>query len=240
MKSPLSLCGMTAVAAVLGYSLILPDAGKAQGAASGEGSRGNYELLTPQGAGPFPAVIVMHPCNGVNDNTRRWAGRLVGWGYAALIVDSFRSRGLSNVCGNGGALPASARAHDAIEAKDYLRGLPNIAKDRIGLIGFSHGANAALAASAAFSAVVAFYPLCTGSRPSNALVLIGSADDWTPASRCLGGAGANLKVYPGATHAFDAPRAERTYLGHRLAYDAAATADAIDRTRRFLSARLGR
>jgi dienelactone hydrolase len=107
MKSPLSLCGMTAVAAVLGYSLILPDAGKAQGAASGEGSRGNYELLTPQGAGPFPAVIVMHPCNGVNDNTRRWAGRLVGWGYAALIVDSFRSRGLSNVCGNGGALPAS-------------------------------------------------------------------------------------------------------------------------------------
>jgi dienelactone hydrolase len=78
--------------------------------------------------------------------------------------------------------------------------------------------------TAAFAAVVAFYPLCTGSRPGNALILIGSADDWTPASRCLGGAGTNLKVYPGATHAFDAPRAERTYLGHRLAYDAAATA----------------
>jgi dienelactone hydrolase len=237
MKSPLSLRAMTAVAAVLGYSLILPHAGNAQGAA---GNSGNYELLTPQGAGPFPAVIVMHPCNGVSDNTRRWASRLVSWGYAALIVDSFRSRGLSNVCGYGGALPASVRAHDAIEAKDYLRGLPNIAKDRIGLIGFSHGANAALAASAAFSAVVAFYPLCTGSRPTNALILIGSADAWTPASRCLGGAGTNLKVYPGATHAFDTPRAERTYLGHRLAYDAAATADAIDRTQRFLSARLGR
>jgi dienelactone hydrolase len=121
-----------------------------------------------------------------------------------------------------------------------LARLPNIAKGRTGLIGFSRGANAALAASAAVSAVVAFYPLCTGSQPSNALILIGSTDDWTPANRCLGGPGANLKVYPGATHAFDAPRAERTYLGHRLAYDAAATADAIDRTRRFLSARLGR
>src|SRR5260370_41342501 len=149
MKSPLSLRAMTAVAAVLGYSLIVPDAGNAQGAALGQGNSRNYELLTPQGAGPFPAIIVMHPCNGVNDNTRRWASRLVGWGYAALIVDSFRSRGLSNVCGNGGALPASVRAHDAIEAKAYFGGLPDLAKAQIGLIGFSHGANAALAASAA-------------------------------------------------------------------------------------------
>jgi len=235
---------MTAVAAVLAYSLIPPDAGNAQGANLGQGNSGSYELLTPQGAGPFPAVVVMHGCDGVRENTRRWAGRLVGWGYAALIVDSFRSRGLSNICGRGGILPPSVRADDAIEAKNYLRSLPNIAKDRIGLIGFSHGAGAALAAStrqgAAFRAVVAFYPWCTGSQPSNALVLIGSADDWTPSSRCQGGAKTNLKVYPGATHAFDAPRADRIYFGHHLAYDAAATADAIDRTQRFLSSRLGR
>jgi dienelactone hydrolase len=244
MKPHLNLGAMAVVAAALGHALIPADAGHAQGAASGQGSGANYELLTPRGAGPFPAVIVMHPCSGVTDNTRRWAGRLVGWGYAALIVDSFRSRGLSNVCGNGWTLPPSVRAHDAIEAENYLRSLPNVAKGRIGLIGFSHGANAALAASAlpgaAFGAVVAFYPLCTGSPPSNALILIGSADDWTPASRCTGAAGTNLKVYPGATHAFDAPRPDRTYFGHHLAYDAAAAADAIDRTHRFLSARLGR
>src|SRR5260370_17351069 len=83
MKSPLSLRAMTAVAAVLGYSLILPDAGNAQGAALGQGNSGNYELLTPQGAGPFPAVIVMHPCNGVNDNTSRWAVPLAGSAHPA-------------------------------------------------------------------------------------------------------------------------------------------------------------
>jgi dienelactone hydrolase len=238
MKMQINLCAMTVAAAVLGYSLILTNAGNAQGSAFAQGNSGNYELLTPQGTGPFPAVVVMHGCDGVNENTRRWAGRLVGWGYAALIVDSFRWRGLSNICGNVGALPASVRAPDATAAKNYLRSLPNIAKGRIGLIGFSHGADAALAASTGFGAVVAFYPWCTGSRPSNALVLIGSADDWTPASRC--GAGTNVKVYPGATHSFDAPRADRTYLGHRLTYDDAAAGDAIDRTRRFLSSRLGR
>jgi dienelactone hydrolase len=243
MRSLPTFRGMGAVAAALVYSLIAGGVATAQGT-SGQSNSVNYELLTPQGSGPFPAVIVMHACNGVTDNTRRWGGRLVGWGYAALIVDSFRSRGLSSVCGNGGALPPSVRAHDAIEAKNYLTGLSKITKARIGLIGFSHGANAALAAStlpgAAFGAIVAFYPLCTGNAPSNALILIGSADDWTPASRCVDRAGTNLKVYPGATHAFDAPRPERTYLGHHLAYDAAAAVDAIDRTHRFLSSRLGR
>ncbi len=197
----------------------------------------NYELLTPSAPGPFPAVVVMHGCDGINANTRRWAERLVGWGYAALIVDSFRSRGLSNVCNRGAILPPSVRAGDAIAARNYLRSLPNIAKGRIGLIGFSHGGWAALAAAGSFNAVVAFYPWCNGRVPANALVLIGSADDWTPSQRC---SGANLKVYSGATHAFDAPRGERTSYGHHMAYDAAAAGDAEDRTRRFLAARLGR
>jgi dienelactone hydrolase len=221
-----------ALLAVLGWSE-LADAARAQSA----GSAANYELLMPQGTGPFPAVVVMHGCDGINANTRRWAERLVGWGYAALIVDSFRSRGLSNVCNRGAMLPASVRAGDAIAAKNYLRSLPNIAKGRIGLIGFSHGGWAALAAASSFSAVVAYYPWCNGHVPANTLVLIGSADDWTPSQRC---SGANLKVYSGATHAFDAPRGERTYYGHHMAYDAAAAGDAEDRTRRFLASRLGR
>jgi dienelactone hydrolase len=236
--SPSGLRIVAALLAVLAWSG-LADAARARGAESGGGAAANYELLAPQGGGPFPAVVVMHGCDGVNANTRAWAARLVGWGYAALIVDSFRSRGLSNVCNRGAMLPASVRAGDATAAKNYLRSLPNIAKGRIGLIGFSHGGWAALAAASSFNAVVAYYPLCSGRVPANTLVLIGSADDWTPSQRCSGG-GANLKVYSGATHAFDAPRGDRTYLGHRMAYDAAAATDAEERTRRFLASRLGR
>lgn len=238
IRLPSGLRIVAALLAALGWSA-LADAACAQSVGSAQGSAANYELLTPQGGGPFPAVVVMHGCDGINANTRAWAQRLVGWGYAALIVDSFRSRGLNNVCNRGAILPPSVRAADAIAAKNYLRSLPNIAKSRIGLIGFSHGGWAALAASSAFSAVVAYYPLCSGRVPANTLVLIGSADDWTPSQRCSGG-GANLKVYSGATHAFDAPRGNRTYLGHHMAYDAAAATDAEDRTRRFLASRLGR
>jgi len=36
----------------------------------------NYQLLTPKGAGPFPAVVVLHGCSGIDAKLRRWAGRL--------------------------------------------------------------------------------------------------------------------------------------------------------------------
>ena len=47
-----------------------------------------------------------------------------------------------------------------------------------------------------------------------------------------------LKIYPGATHSFDARRPERDYFGHHLNYDEAAANDAIDLTRQFFDAHL--
>ena len=79
------------------------------------------------------------------------------------------------------------------------------------------------------------------------LILIGDADDWASAARCVAyvdkyGKDAahrpSLKVYPGARHSFDAKRPDRVYFGHRLAYDAKATADAVERARAFLGAHL--
>jgi dienelactone hydrolase len=223
---------MAAMLAILSW-VVCCDSGHAQ---SGP-TAANYQLLTPRGAGPFPAVVVMHGCSGIDSKLRNWAGRLVSWGYAALIVDGFHPRGLSNVCDRPDVLPFYTRAGDAVAAKAYLQSLPNIAKGRIGLVGFSHGGGAALAAASSFDAVVAFYPWCSGPVPTNTLVLIGGADDWTPAARCSGDA-ANLKVYAGATHSFDRPDA-RINSGHREIPDAAAARDATNRTRQFLAAHLG-
>jgi dienelactone hydrolase len=220
-----------ALLAVIGWSLLAEPARAQSGPTAA-----NYTLLTPRGAGPFPAVVVMHGCSGVDAKLRGWAQRLVGWGYAALLVDSFRPRGLGNICDRPTVLSSETRAGDAIAAKAYLQSLPNIAKGRIGLIGFSHGGGAALAAASSFDAVVAFYPWCNGPVPANALVLIGSADDWTPAARCSGDA-ANLKVYAGATHSFERPDS-RINLGHREIHDAAAASDAFSRTRQFLASHL--
>jgi len=56
-------------------------------------------LAKPDGAGPFPAVIVLHGCAGMHDTTRqKLADDLVAWGYVILLVDSYATRRIDNVC----------------------------------------------------------------------------------------------------------------------------------------------
>src|SRR5262245_24930116 len=51
-------------------------------------------LLKPEGAGPFPAAVLMHGCAGIIPSIDGvWAERLRDWGYATLLVDSFATRG---------------------------------------------------------------------------------------------------------------------------------------------------
>src|ERR1043166_3340030 len=97
------------------------------------------EFYLPSGSGPFPAVIVLHGCNGVSPHTREWAHRLANWGYAAFVIDSFQPRGISNVCNRGTVIPAALRARDVLAGVAYLRTLPRIEPNRLGAIGFSHG-----------------------------------------------------------------------------------------------------
>ena len=217
-------------------------------------------IILPQGKPPFPAVVVLHGCNGISQNTRIWARRLASWGYAALIVDSLSPRGLRQVCDGSGKLPGPQRAMDAFAGAAYLRSRPDIDGNRIGALGYSHGGWSALAASWERSAaragapplraVVSYYPYCPKVAPplaNDLLILIGNADDWANAALCTAyvdkyGADAphrpTLKVYQGARHSFDANFPERLYFGHRLAYDPKAAADAIERTRKFLDEHL--
>ena len=71
------------------------------------------------------------------------------------------------------------------------------------------------------------------------LFLAGAKDDWGALS-CVQLANAQragimqIHVYPDVYHAFDIPENPRYYLGHTLAYDAMATADAHRRVFEFL------
>jgi dienelactone hydrolase len=222
------------------------------------GSGARAELFMPQGT-PTTAVIVLHGCDGVGPHYRGWARQLAQWGYAALVIDSFRPRGFTEVCNRGELVPPEVQAHDAFDAAAYLRGALHVTK--IGVIGFSHGGWAVLKAvlagvvnhpgEPAFAAAVAFYPGCdppTAPLETDTLILIGEADEWTPVARCRrwvdlarpDGHALQIKTYPGALHAFDAPAMPHVYAGHRVGHDPAAAADATAETQAFFAARLGR
>ncbi len=89
-------------------------------------------LSKPRGAGPFPAVVLLHQCMGIGDVVGPlWEKRLLAWGYVVLRVDSFAPRGLKNVCAyetkggyDGDVFESDTRVEDANGGKKYLATLP--------------------------------------------------------------------------------------------------------------------
>ncbi len=229
-------------------------------------------LTRPAGAGPHPAVVLLHGCEGMAPYQARWAERIAGWGYLALQVDSYGPRRIENTCGDYHRMSDTGQELDAFGALAYLSGRADVIADRIALLGWSSGASALLLVlderqiqtlfPRNFRAAVAFYPHCfaaNGPFVGPVQVLIGGADDWTPARRCRRMAEVNaprahpvaLTVYPGAHHFFDDPgrgppayhpridnREKSPARGATFGHDAAAAADARARVRAFLARRL--
>lgn len=219
-------------------------------------------LSKPPGAGPFPAVVLLHQCNGMADAVGpQWEKRLRGWGYVVLRVDSFAARGLKNACAyetkgsyDGDVFESDTRVEDANGGKNFLASLPYVIKDKIALMGWSHGGAAALftlvseAPNGPFAAAVALYPGCgvlMAELNAPLLLLIGEKDTWSVAAVCqqleqpsLGTHRFERIVYPGAHHGFDEVSADRTEHGHTIRYDAKAAADAQARIKAFLAKNL--
>lgn len=53
-------------------------------------------LAVPDGEGPFPAVVLIHEWNGLNDRVRQVADALAAEGYVALAADLYQGRTGSN------------------------------------------------------------------------------------------------------------------------------------------------
>jgi dienelactone hydrolase len=254
MKSPLFAACVIAMGVLLSAGSP-PPLSIGPATIGGPGSNAPVELYRPAGPGPFPAMVILHGCDGIGRHYREWARRLSDWGYLTLLVDSFRPRGMRSVCNRGRDVPPEAQATDGKAAAAFLATQPDVRGRRIGVIGFSHGGWAVLKAVLAdsdgprFAAAIAFYPGCeapTAPLVTDTLILIGDADDWTPAERCArwgrsvdpAGHSLVLRIYHGALHGFDAPLPPHAYAGHWVGRDDAAADGAIAETRIFLAARL--
>ena len=210
-------------------------------------------LVKPEGDGPFPAVIMMHGCSGDTPNLDDWEKRFVQWGYVVLRVDSLTPRKKQTFCGFGSEY-IWPRAQDANDAKAYLTEIPFVDQRKIGLVGWSHGAMAALYVvddsvpienrQSPFQGAVLFYPCCLGPYNLNAplLILAGEKDHLCPPSTCKPLAALNnsqfeitLKIYENATHGFDMEGLDEVYLGQTLKYNPEATKDAISQVQSFLA-----
>ena len=209
-------------------------------------------LFKPQGPGPFPAIVAMHGCSGLwsSKNATKlsprhadWGQRLTALGYVVIFPDSYGSRDLGPQCKNGDreVEPYRERVEDANAARRYLQTLPYVKSDAVALLGWSNGGSTVLYTvrlkdtpkpdSPDFRAAVAFYPGCTALADKSdwatrmpLLIVMGAADDWTPAKPCKTLAAANpdgvkLILYPSAYHDFD-NEAQAFHELHGLAFTA--------------------
>lgn len=213
-------------------------------------------IFRPDGPGPFPAIIFAHSCGGYTAGAAAWGALLAKWGYLVLAPDSFSPRGKNEVCGRPGIVTPDMRVADIAGALDYLKTRPDVQRNRVGLMGLSHGGTTTIKsvqkghdlARRGLRGGVAYYPGCSASRDRDVglplLILIGEKDDWTKAEWCreLEAAGfkqpalVEVKYYPNASHAFDAFMVRPKIAGgktYQLAYDPVAAADAEAKTKAF-------
>jgi dienelactone hydrolase len=137
-----------------------------------------FSVSKPAGAGPFPAVVLMHDCSGLGVKSSgavwRWSALLTARGYVTIAPDSFSTRGHpGGVCSDASPprITAKRRAADAYAALDYLRSLPYVDGKRVAVMGGSHGGSSTLETiadvaqnrgegGAQFAAAIALYPGC--------------------------------------------------------------------------------
>lgn len=119
-------------------------------------------LSLPDGAGPFPAVIISHTVGGWDDLLEGAVTKaLLAQGYAVAGLDHFGLRGIKPPL-RPGTYSTPAAAVDALLALKLLATHPLIDRNRIGIVGFSMGG--AAAQLSAYEVLAARYAGAGGPR----------------------------------------------------------------------------
>jgi len=217
-----------------------------------------YNLLRPDGPGPFPALMLVPGSPGIVGNRPQQAEQLKEQSYVVVFVDYLSARGVPT--GSGDQVPRQDIVKDIQATQSYLRGLSFVDPSRIGAVGWSRGAASLLQALAEahenqppFKAAAVFYPSCRGiqswATKVPILMLLGADDDAAPPEHCQELAkklpndfAPKVHVYPEARHSFDRsdlPRyRSRRVRGGSVGYNAKAAGEAWEEVRKFFQTQL--
>jgi dienelactone hydrolase len=188
-----------------------------------------------------PAAIMLHGCGGVgrdgtlNARHTMWKDWLVERGFVVVFPESFTSRGYEEICTkkfSDRSIKQSDRVDDALATKKWLLARKDVDPNKLVLWGWSHGGGTVLATitqtigaelhpDTKFAHAISFYPGCTNYMMSARVpnisspltLLIGEADDWTPAAPCKAWVTAlqnrklpaTITTFANAFHDFDNP-----------------------------------
>ncbi len=161
------------------------------------------KLRLAQGNSRLPVVMLMHGSGGMGANIEFWERELNTIGVSTFALDGFTARGLTQTSSNQALLGRLNFILDIYRGLDVLAKHPRVDPQRIVLMGFSRGGQAALYASlkrfhqlwnrsgVEFAAYIAFYPDCATTFVSDTEVADrpirifgGSVDDYNPIALC--------------------------------------------------------
>jgi carboxymethylenebutenolidase len=191
----------------------------------------NGILYTPQGKGPFPALVVIHEYWGLNDWVKEQASKLADQGYVALAIDLYRGH-IATTPDEAHELmrgvPEDRANRDLLAATAYLRDQNNVDPNRVGSIGWCMGGgyslNLAISDPRLKVAVINYGHLASEDatlQKINAAILgiFGGKDMGIPAAsvkqfetqmRALGKK-VEIHIFPEAGHAFENPNNKQGY-----------------------------
>jgi carboxymethylenebutenolidase len=202
-------------------------------------------LSLPAGAGPFPAIVVIHEWWGLNSNIEHWADRLASAGWAALAIDLYSGV----VATDRDAAMSAMKSVDNTEAAatitaafDFLSRDPRVLATKRAVIGWCFGGGWSLQTALAhpeLDGAIIYYgqletdPAKLSAIKARILGIFGTRDAGIPPEKVAGFEAALAQAgVRGEIHSYDAEHAFANPSNPK--YDQTSAADAWKHVLAFL------
>ncbi len=213
-------------------TLTISDEQFLKGDAAGRSTIISGTLKVVQGPGHLPLVILLHGSGGIEENAAVWERLFASLGISTFAIDSFTGRGIVSTVADQSQLGRLNMILDLYRSLEILAAHPQVDPNRIAVMGFSRGGQAALYATLKRfqkmwnpsgidpAAYIALYAPCITTYIDDTQVsdhpiriFHGRSDDWVEIAPCrayferlrVTAKDVRMIEYPNTWHAFDYP-----------------------------------